>query len=166
VFPAGGLNHRLARLEESPLLGVVDHRDREPVLHRPRRIEEFDLDVNGAPGRGDAVHPDDRGVADGTENVIVDHGTCSEAQGVRRLSRALAIDKWCFQAWFAETNDPSRHDSQAAWSPCFRVPRPLGVALTFWYFYRNPEDRTLDQFARTEAEGRFVRLSDGTPTTG
>ena len=37
----------------------------------------------------------------------------------------------------------------------------VGVALTFWYFYRNPEDRTLDQFARTEAEGRFARLSDG-----
>ena len=37
----------------------------------------------------------------------------------------------------------------------------VGVAITAWYFYRNPEDRTLDQAGRTEAEGRFARLSDG-----
>jgi pimeloyl-ACP methyl ester carboxylesterase len=37
----------------------------------------------------------------------------------------------------------------------------MGAVLAFWYFFRNPEDRTLDQFARTEAEGRFARLSDG-----
>ena len=36
-----------------------------------------------------------------------------------------------------------------------------GAALAVWYFYRNPEKRTLDQFARTEAGGRFARLSDG-----
>lgn len=37
----------------------------------------------------------------------------------------------------------------------------VGVALAFWYVYRNPEDRALDQFGRTEAEGRYARLSDG-----
>jgi pimeloyl-ACP methyl ester carboxylesterase len=35
------------------------------------------------------------------------------------------------------------------------------VALTFWYVRRNPEDRALDEFGRSQAEGRFLRLTDG-----
>ena len=37
----------------------------------------------------------------------------------------------------------------------------LGVAFTFWYANRNPEDRPLDQVARAAAEGRYARLRDG-----
>ncbi len=37
----------------------------------------------------------------------------------------------------------------------------LGALAALWYSRRNPERRALDEFARSEAKGRFARLSDG-----
>lgn len=37
----------------------------------------------------------------------------------------------------------------------------LGALAALWYSRRNPERRTLDEFARSEAKGRFARLRDG-----
>jgi pimeloyl-ACP methyl ester carboxylesterase len=37
----------------------------------------------------------------------------------------------------------------------------LAVGLAGWYFAKNPERQTLDEAARREAPGRFIRLSDG-----
>lgn len=37
----------------------------------------------------------------------------------------------------------------------------LAIGLTGWYFAKNPEHLTLDDAARRDAPGRFLRLSDG-----
>ena len=37
----------------------------------------------------------------------------------------------------------------------------LGVLAAYTYSRRNPEKKALDEFARSEAKGRFARLSDG-----
>src|SRR5664279_663751 len=44
-----GLDNRPARLEQARLLGRVDHADRDPVLHRPARVEVLDLRQDGRP---------------------------------------------------------------------------------------------------------------------
>src|SRR5438067_509464 len=69
----GGLDHRLAGLERTAALGVLDDGDREAVLDGGERIEELALHVHGdVPGR-EALDSDDRGPADGAEYVVVDH---------------------------------------------------------------------------------------------
>ena len=37
----------------------------------------------------------------------------------------------------------------------------LGALGALWYSRKNPEKKALDELARTEAKGRFARLSDG-----
>jgi hypothetical protein len=71
---AGGrLDDRLARLEQPALLGVLDDRDREPVLHRGERIEELALHVHGHVRGRAALNAHDRGAADRSEDAVVDH---------------------------------------------------------------------------------------------
>ena len=55
-------------------LGVVDDREREPVLDRRQRIERLDLHVDRDVLRRNPVQLDDGRVADRVEDAFVDHG--------------------------------------------------------------------------------------------
>jgi hypothetical protein len=67
---AGGrLDDRSARLQLPVALGLLDHREPDPVLDRAARVEELELRKNpGVPRRGEPVEPDDRRVPDEVED--------------------------------------------------------------------------------------------------
>src|SRR4029078_6911645 len=69
-----GLDHRLARFEQTLLLGVVNDRPGQPVLHRGHRVEGLELDVQANPGRREVIDAHDWRVADGGDDGFVDHG--------------------------------------------------------------------------------------------
>ena len=52
-------------------LGALDDGERQAVLDRAHRVEGLDLDVDVDAGRRELVEPDERGVADGVEDVVV-----------------------------------------------------------------------------------------------
>src|SRR5690606_14206177 len=63
----------LPGLERATLLGVVDDRKREAILHRRHRIEGLALDVHRHVVGCDVVDADDGCVADRAENAVMDH---------------------------------------------------------------------------------------------
>jgi hypothetical protein len=71
VFAAGRLDHGLTGLQRASTFGVLDDRARHPVLDRTQRVERFELDVDLDTGRCQLVEPDQRGVADGLQDVVV-----------------------------------------------------------------------------------------------
>jgi alkylation response protein AidB-like acyl-CoA dehydrogenase len=73
---AGGrFDDGLTRLERPAALGVLDDSDREPVLDRGHRVEGFALHVHRDVRRREVVDADDRGISDGSEDVLVEHGS-------------------------------------------------------------------------------------------
>ena len=75
---AGGrLHDRLAGLEQALALGVEHDRQRQAVLDRAAGIERLDLRVERDVRRRDAMEPDDRRVADGVEDAVVEGHGCS-----------------------------------------------------------------------------------------
>ena len=86
-MPLGGAHHgkrnaRIARgrlddglpgFQRALLLRVVDDRKSQSVLYRRHRVERLYFDVHLDMTRPHAVETHDRRVADGLENVVVDH---------------------------------------------------------------------------------------------
>ena len=68
---AGGLDHRLARLQLAGLLGGLDDAERQAVLDRAQRIEGLDLDEQVGARRGQPVDPHHRRVADRLQDVLI-----------------------------------------------------------------------------------------------
>src|SRR5665647_212641 len=69
---AGRLHNRSARLELAGLLGGVDDRHADAVLHRAGRVVELELGCDGRSGTGaQPVDPDERGVADDGRDVVM-----------------------------------------------------------------------------------------------
>src|SRR5206468_6444524 len=60
------------RLDLATLFGVVDHRDRDAVLHRRERIEGFQLDDHFRSAAQNAMETDHGSVADELRDVVVD----------------------------------------------------------------------------------------------
>src|SRR5690606_2528276 len=71
---AGGLDYRVAGLEQPALLGVEDDGQGEPVLDRPAGIERLDLGVELDALGGEPVQAHDRGAAGGVRVAAVDLG--------------------------------------------------------------------------------------------
>ncbi len=72
---AGGLEDRLARLEQAPLLGVPDHRGADAALHRVGRVAALDLGEHPSPrALGETADLDQRRVADRAGVVFEDVG--------------------------------------------------------------------------------------------
>ena len=69
----GSFYHRLPRPQLTALFGIADDREGEAVLYRSHRVEGFDLDVNLDIIGRHTVEAHDRRVADGLENIVVDH---------------------------------------------------------------------------------------------
>ncbi len=67
------LHDRLPRLQLSGFLRVIDDCEGEPILDRRHRIERFDFDVDLHVVRAHAIEAHDRCVADGLQNIVVDH---------------------------------------------------------------------------------------------
>jgi hypothetical protein len=65
------LDNSLPGLQLAGFLGRLDHAQREPVLHRPERIEGFDLDPHIHARRRHAVDLHNGGPADSFEDVLV-----------------------------------------------------------------------------------------------
>src|SRR5919198_3542681 len=86
---AGRLDDRAARLEQTLLLGGLDHPQRDPVLHAAARVEVLDLGQHGRLDVGrDVAQPDQRGVADQvSDGLVVVHG------GALSRSAAVVVDR-------------------------------------------------------------------------
>eukprot|EP00428_Durinskia_dybowskii_P003288 CAMPEP_0170287060 /NCGR_PEP_ID=MMETSP0116_2-20130129/43582_1 /TAXON_ID=400756 /ORGANISM="Durinskia baltica, Strain CSIRO CS-38" /LENGTH=171 /DNA_ID=CAMNT_0010538467 /DNA_START=73 /DNA_END=588 /DNA_ORIENTATION=- len=69
--PARGLHDRAARPQLPPALRVMDGGQGEPVLQGAARVEVLALYIEVHARRRQAVDPDDRGVADGAGDVVV-----------------------------------------------------------------------------------------------
>jgi hypothetical protein len=64
----GRLDDRAARLELSLALGLLDHREADPVLDRAARVEELELGEDPRMARRrEPFEPDDRRAADEVE---------------------------------------------------------------------------------------------------
>src|SRR5690606_27511112 len=82
--PAGPLDDGAAGLQHPLPLGVLDHREPDPVLHRATRVEELDLGEDGAREAGaEPPEPDERRLADGVEDGVLPHGG-GKRESVRR----------------------------------------------------------------------------------
>ena len=88
---AGALDDGPARLELAPPLGVLDDGESDPVLDRAAGIGVFRLAVDRRPDAGaHPAQPDQRGPADGVEDVVVGrevwrrHGVVPPAPGWRK----------------------------------------------------------------------------------
>ena len=70
---AGRLDHRRARLQQPRLFGGVDHRNGDPVLDAPRRVEELELCRDrGAGPVTDVAEAHQRGTSDELGDVVRD----------------------------------------------------------------------------------------------
>src|SRR6516165_2256297 len=66
----GRLDHCLTRLELADALGRLDDVERESVLDRRGRVEEFSFDIDCPALNSEIVNPDRRSVADSFENTV------------------------------------------------------------------------------------------------
>src|SRR5262249_31274919 len=67
--------------------GVVNHGQADAVLHAAARVERFHLHIDfGLETLGDVPQPNERGVADRLQDILVHHGASSVA--VARPPRA------------------------------------------------------------------------------
>jgi hypothetical protein len=79
----GRFDQFLARPEQPALLGVPHQGRADAALHRIGRVAPLDLGQHGGAGAiGDAVEPDQRGVADGKCVVLIPSGHGNLLQGV------------------------------------------------------------------------------------
>ncbi len=67
---AGGFDDGLAGLECAGAFGVFDDAEGEAVLDGAEGVEGFDFDVEVDVGGSELVDANDRGVADGAEDVV------------------------------------------------------------------------------------------------
>ena len=75
VLSAGPLDDGTAWLEQPLTLGVLHHREPDPVLDARAGVEELHLRQDGARQiRRERVETHERGVADGVEDAVVPHG--------------------------------------------------------------------------------------------
>src|SRR5690606_12653766 len=65
------LDHGLPRLQPARPFGILDHAQRQAVLHGTARVERLDLHVQLDPGRGESVDADDRRAADRLDDARV-----------------------------------------------------------------------------------------------
>ncbi len=89
---AGPLDDRPAGLEVATPLGVLDDGEPDPVLDRPAGVGVLRLAVDGGADAGaDPAEPDERGPADGLEDVVVGrlvgmgHGVTSSDTGMAEI---------------------------------------------------------------------------------
>ena len=97
----GGLDDGLAGLERAGLLGFLDDRDGEAVLHRTCRVERLELHVEVYAVWREVVDADGGRVADGVENAVIDLAAARGGAGHWGASRDLSV---CFN------EHPSRID--------------------------------------------------------
>lgn len=72
---AGGcLDDRLAWLQRATSLGILNDRNGQPILDGMQRIECLALDEHRHMRGGEAIDANDRRVADGAQNAVVNHG--------------------------------------------------------------------------------------------
>jgi len=78
------LDDRAAGLELAVALGVLDHRQGDPVLDRSARVAAFGLDPDGVLVAEQAVDADVRRAADGLEDVGGFHWrvSCGKKEGI------------------------------------------------------------------------------------
>ena len=69
---AGGFDDRLTGLERAAPLGLLDDADRQAILDRSRRVEEFRLHVEADMAWSEVPDPDARRVADRIEDAVVE----------------------------------------------------------------------------------------------
>src|SRR6185295_4743946 len=83
---ARGFDHGLTGAQLAGALGILDHAEREAILHRAHRVEGFDLDEEVDAGRREGVHAHDGSSSYRREYVVValTHGN------LRVAARALA----------------------------------------------------------------------------
>ena len=85
------LDDRLAGLQATPALGIVDDRQRQPVLDRADGVEGLDLRVHLDVAGSDSLQLDHRRVANGVENVVVDHKGIIPEGGAVQQTRDWAL---------------------------------------------------------------------------
>ena len=79
---ARALDDRAAGRDLAPRLGILEHRDPDPVLDGAAGVEVLELREDGAGEvRGQAVHAHQRSPADRSEDVVVPHGDVRSATG-------------------------------------------------------------------------------------
>ena len=88
----GRLDDRAAGLQLPVALGGFDHREPDPVLVRPARVQELELGEDRPRHVArDAVEPDDRRVADQVDHgwVVAGHGRAEAYPPLRRRHRSF-----------------------------------------------------------------------------
>ena len=109
--PARRLDDRRPLPDLAGPLGLVDHRDPDPVLHAPHRVERLDLGEDRRPGAfRHLIQPDERRVPDRPGDIVVypSHHyrspSCHSGTWIDRVASDPGSTKWASQ-WRMRRHD-------------------------------------------------------------